>query len=189
MPNPNIWKPDFGFKALVAHSNTFCLTVGAYTVVNNQNVYNPTTAMQHIFGNVDDDFDEARACVSVDSMVRKNVGIGNWKSDGTIHVLLERKYPEFEIGDKTTYDSQEEQFTQWCSDIWYDIEAKLESRTVLTVNGTDYNPLAVHQVRSDGKAMLIPASECPQYDDADFATPSARKARSWWWMQFFVELY
>jgi hypothetical protein len=189
MPNPNIWKPDYGLRALIAHSNSFCYAVGAYTIVGPDTIYNPTAAMAHIFGAVDDDFPEARACVTVNNMVRKNIGIGNWRSDGSLMVLLERKYPQFEISDKATFDSQEALFTQWCSDVWLEMEAKLDSRAVLTIDTVSYNPLAIHSVNTDGQARLVPASECPQYDDEDSGTAAASKRRSWWYMMWEVSLY
>ena len=189
MPNPNIWKPDYGLRALIANSNSFCHAVGAFEIVSGNTVYNPTLAITHIFGAVDDDFAEARACVTVNDMVRKNIGVGNWRSDGSLLVLLERKYAEFELGDKMTFDAQETAFTQWCSDVWLEMEAILDARTALIINSVSYNPLAIHSVRTDGRPVLIPASECPQYDDEDSETQTANKRRSWWWMGWEVSLY
>lgn len=183
MPNPNIWKPDYGLKAIVANSTTFQSTVGAA---------NASAAMAHIFSSGDDDFDEARAVVNTETMRRYCGGvggIGNWKSKGTIVLLLERKSTGFEISDKTTFDSQESSFTQWCSDVWLEMETLLDLREAITIGATSYNPLAVAEVHSDGKAYLMPESETPQLDESDPDTPTARKNRSWWWMQFFIELY
>jgi len=173
----NIWQPHKGMKRFIASSSNFRTAVDVATA---------TEALNHIFSYGESDFELARAIVRMqDGISRQNIGIGSWKSTGSIYIALERKYPKIAISEGALIDAQEEEFVLWTSAVMLDVEVLADSRQAVM----NTNPIAVSGIRADGNAFLVPAAEGVQEDPSDVETSSNAIDKNHWCMEFYADLY
>jgi hypothetical protein len=119
-----------------------------------------------------------------DGTQRRNIGIGNWKSTGTVYMLIERWYPAFpaDAGGLPGIDVQSQDFAAWVSQVQLEMEALLDAGQLIL----GQNPVAIEQFKWSDEPYLRSDESTIQLDPGQ--TASANPPRHVWWIEAEVDL-
>lgn len=176
----NIWFPIGGMKRYIASSAAFQTATGAA---------NATAALAFVKQATNDDVQIAMPAFAVvrtvNGMTRSEYGVGNWKTVGTLVVTMGRYYDTVAMTEEDSIADLENQFSEWTSSVWLEIEAQVNARSLVMGE----NPLAYRSVRSAGAPKITPVSEGYLQDTTDPDASSVVAGKILIWEEFDVELY